>query len=85
MEKKVLMKKIIYLIKHSPYADEYKKKENNSGAFPNEINILKIYKKKDIKKENNVQIYPSNKNCNYNISSHILNESLHIPNSENAD
>ena len=46
-------------------------------------NILKSNKVKSIKKENKIQIIPSNKTFNINISSHILNESLHIPNSEN--
>ena len=71
--------------KTQPNAGECNKNENKIWNFPREINILKSYKIKGIKKENNVHIYPSNRNCNYNISSHILNESLHIPNSENAD
>jgi hypothetical protein len=34
---------------------------------------------------NNKHITPSTKTAYYDISSHILNESLHIPNTENAN
>ena len=70
------------------------KTQPNNGLEPNKSeknindvfsinNILKSNKVKKIKKENKIQIIPSNKTFNINISSHILNESLNIPNSEN--
>ena len=70
------------------------KTQPNNGLEPNKSqqsvkdafsinNILKSNKVKSIKKENKIQIIPSNKTFNINISSHILNESLNIPNSEN--
>ena len=70
------------------------KTQPNNGLEPNKSeknindvfsinNILKSNKVKKVKKENKIQIIPSNKTFNINISSHILNESLNIPNSEN--
>ena len=69
--------------KTQPNVDDLNKSGKNINDILSINNILKSNKAKNIKKENKIQIIPSNKIFNYNISSHILNESLHIPNSEN--
>ena len=61
-------------------------------TFSMASHIFQTNKRNNISKENNdnninndVHITPSNKSCLYDISSHILNDSLHIPNTENAN
>ena len=63
-----------------------------NGNFSMESHIFQTNKRNNSNKENNdnninnnIHITPSTKTCLYDISSHILNESLHIPNTENAN
>ena len=64
-------------------ANQYNKTEkNNNEPFYIKSNILKSNKKKE---NVNMNTTPSNKTGYYDISSHILNEPLHIPNNENLN
>ena len=63
-----------------------------NGTFPMTSHIYQTNKRNNINKENNdnninnnIQVTPSTKTCLYDISSHILNDTLHIPNTENAN
>ena len=84
------LKEIKKLInKTQPINSENNNKKINSGIFSlkNDIyesNNRNINMKKE--KDNNCNhVTPSTKTAYYDISSHILNESLHIPNTENAN
>ena len=81
--------------KSQPILSENKKKFE-SNIFPvkndfigmNNININNNNDERDNINSNimnNKHITPSTKTAYYDISSHILNESLHIPNTENAN
>ena len=83
IEKKVINKT-------QPIASGIKKKDKEiNNIFSMRSNILQsnrsLNKKKDNNIDNNTHITPSSKNCVYDISSHILNESLNIPNTENVN
>ena len=83
IEKKVINKT-------QPIASGIKKKDKEiNNIFSMRSNILQsnrsLNKKKDKIIDNNTDITPSSKNCVYDISSHILNESLNIPNTENVN
>jgi len=81
--------------KTQPVLSEYNKKKFDSNIFPlksnynNINNYLSTNKQKsnnNINQENkNNHVTPSNKTSYYDISSHILNDSLHIPNTGNAN
>ena len=82
--------------KTQPVLSEYNKKKLESNIFPlkNNCNINENYssvnkQKRDIninqENNNNNHVTPSNKTSYYDISSHILNDSLHIPNTGNAN
>ena len=82
--------------KTQPVLSEYNKKKLESNIFPlkNNCNINENYssinkQKRDIninqENNNNNHVTPSNKTSYYDISSHILNDSLHIPNTENTN
>ena len=81
--------------KTQPVLSEYNKKKFDSNIFPlennynNIDNYLSTNKQKsnnNINQENkNNHVTPSNKTSYYDISSHILNDSLHIPNTGNAN
>ena len=93
----IIMKENINNInnKTQPVLSEYNKKKFESNIFPlknnynNNDNYLSINKqKRDIninQEKNNNHVTPSNKTSYYDISSHILNDSLHIPHTENAN
>ena len=80
-------KKIIN--KTQPTISGIKNNKEISNIFSMRNNILQsngsLNKKKDKIIDNNTDITPSSKNCVYDISSHILNESLNIPNTENVN
>ena len=93
----IIMKENINNInnKTQPVLSEYNKKKFDSNIFPlennynNIDNYLSTNKQKsnnNINQENkNNHVTPSNKTSYYDISSHILNDSLHIPNTGNAN
>ena len=67
---------------------ERNKKKFESNIFPlknNYNNDFSVNKKKDVNNINDNHVTPSNKTSYYDISSHLLNDSLHIPNTENAN
>ena len=80
--------------KTQPILSDCNKKKFESNIFPlknnaNNNNYLSNNKqKRDInnnQENNNNHVTPSNKTSYYDISSHILNDSLHIPNTENVN
>ena len=81
--------------KTQPILSNCNKKKFESNIFPlknnadNNNNYLSNNKqKRDInnnQEHNNNHVTPSNKTSYYDISSHILNDSLHIPNTENVN
>ena len=74
--------------KTQPVLSERNKKKFESNIFPlknNYNNDFSVNKKKDVNNINDNHVTPSNKTSYYNISSHLLNDSLHIPNTENAN
>ena len=80
--------------KTQPILSNCNKKKFESNIFPlknnaNNNNYLSNNKqKRDInnnQENNNNHVTPSNKTSYYDISSHILNDSLHIPNTENVN
>ena len=83
------------IIKTQPIVNCIKNEKPINGInsnFSMASHIFQTNKRNNINKENNdnninndVHITPSNKSCLYDISSHILNDSLHIPNTENAN
>ena len=82
LNENIIMDEKNIINKTQPNEVELNKSENNIKNDVFLINhILKSNKAKNIKKENKIKINPNN--FNYNISSHILNESLHIPYSQN--
>jgi len=77
--------------KTQPILSDCNKKKFESNIFPlknncdNNNNYLSNNKqKRDINNQEN-HVTPSNKTSYYDISSHILNDSLHIPNTENVN
>ena len=73
--------------KTQPVLSERNKKKFESNIFPlknNYNNDFSVNKKKDVNNINDNHVTPSNKTSYYDISSHLLNDSLHIPNTENA-
>ena len=74
--------------KTQPVLSERNKKKFESNIFPlknNYNNDFSVNKKKDVNNINDNHVTPSNKTSYYDISSHLLNDSLHIPNTENAN
>ena len=74
--------------KTQPVLSERNKKKFESNIFPlknNYKNDFSVNKKKDVNNINDNHVTPSNKTSYYDISSHLLNDSLHIPNTENAN
>ena len=74
--------------KTQPVLSERNKKKFESNIFPlknNYDNDFSVNKKKDVNNTNDNHVTPSNKTSYYDISSHLLNDSLHIPNTENAN
>ena len=74
--------------KTQPVLSERNKKKFESNIFPlknNYDNDFSVNKKKDVNNINDNHVTPSNKTSYYDISSHLLNDSLHIPNTENAN
>ena len=75
--------------KTQPINSENNNKKINSGIFSLKNDIYESNNRnRNMKKEkdNNCNhVTPSTKTAYYDISSHILNESLHIPNTENAN
>ena len=72
--------------KSQPIISDSNKREKNNGLFSIRNHIMesnKSNKSQSKKKDNNTHVTPSSKTYCYNISSLILNESLHIPNTEN--
>ncbi len=68
-------------------SDSNKKDNNNNCIFSIKKDIIQTNKSHNKQNENNTHTHvtPSTKTYFYNISSHILNESLHIPNTENTN
>mgnify|MGYP002624887049 CR=1 FL=1 len=63
-----------------------------NSTFSMASHIFQTNKRNCIQRENNdtninnnIHVTPTSKTCLYDISSHILNDSLHIPNTENAN
>ena len=84
-DEKVKEKKNI-VNKSQPLLSDSIKKENNKGLFSIRNDIIGSIKSHNNKqKENDTHVTPSTKTYCYQISSHILNESLHIPNTENTN
>jgi hypothetical protein len=84
-DEKVKEKKNI-VNKSQPLLSDSIKKENNKGLFSIRNDIIGSIKSHNNKqKENDTHVTPSTKTYCYHISSHILNESLHIPNTENTN
>ena len=78
--------------KTQPILSDCNKKKFESNIFPlknncdNNNNYLSNNKqKRDINNNQENHVTPSNKTSYYDISSHILNDSLHIPNTENVN
>ena len=78
--------------KTQPINSESNKKKIENEFFSWKNEIFRSNNNKNIKIEkdnyyhnNKCQVTPSTKTAYYDISSHILNESLHIPNTENAN
>ena len=75
------------IYKTQPIDNNLNKFESNINDFIIENNNSNNRRGNMINKENknNQHVTPSTKTAFYNISSHILNESLHIPNTENVN
>ena len=78
--------------KSQPILSENNKKKFESNIFPVKNDFIRTYNINSNKRRDNINsninnkhITPSTKTAYYDISSHILNESLHIPNTENAN
>lgn len=73
--------------KTQPILSESNRKKIESNIFPLKNDYDTINRRRN-NNENNINnnnhVTPSTKTAYYNISSHILNESLHIPNTENS-
>ena len=73
--------------KTQPILSESNRKKIESNIFPLKNNYDTINRRRN-NNENNINnnnhVTPSTKTAYYDISSHILNESLHIPNTENS-
>ena len=74
--------------KTQPILSESNRKKIESNIFPLKNNYDTINRRRN-NNENNINnnnhVTPSTKTAYYDISSHILNESLHIPNTENSN
>ena len=66
--------------KTQPVLSNSNRKKIGSNIFPLNSNL-----NNNLINNNNYQVTPSNKTSLYDISSHILNEELHIPNTENVN
>jgi len=66
--------------KTQPVLSNSNRKKIGSNIFPLNSNL-----NSNFINNNNYQVTPSNKTSLYDISSHILNEELHIPNTENVN
>ena len=78
--------------KSQPILSENNKKKFESNIFPVKNDFIGMNNINNNERDNinsnimnNKHITPSTKTAYYDISSHILNESLHIPNTENAN